>query len=323
VRRAGILAAAVGVALLLAADGFAFRPKLPFSPGPPRIAAGVTIAGVRIGKMRQEPAEAKVRRLVLRAFQVRAGNLRMWVRPKQLGLVAYVKPAVKTALFANPGTRLKLLVEVRSGMARAFLDRLARRFYRPAMNSHLTWHGIEPYVTPGQPGREIDRARALEQVLFALRHNVRLPLTFPVKRTPQTVTRASIGPVIVIRRGSNELHLYDGMKPWRTFQVATGQSSYPTPLGHWQIVEMWRYPWWYPPNSSWAAGAKPIPPGPGNPLGTRWMGLSASAVGIHGTPDDGSVGYSASHGCIRMHIWEAEWLFNQVRIGTPVFIVSQ
>ena len=43
-------------------------------------------------------------------------------------------------------------------------------------------------------------------------------------------------------------------------------------------------------------------PGPGNPLGTRWMGLSAAGVGIHGTPDDASIGYSASHGCIRMHI---------------------
>jgi len=52
------------------------------------------------------------------------------------------------------------------------------------------------------------------------------------------------------------------------------------------------------------------------------MGLSASGVGIHGTPDDTSIGYSASHGCIRMHISDAEWLFNHVRIGTTVFIVS-
>ncbi|TML54648.1 MAG: L,D-transpeptidase, partial [Actinobacteria bacterium] len=44
--------------------------------------------------------------------------------------------------------------------------------------------------------------------------------------------------------------------------------------------------------------------------------------GMHGTPDDASIGYSASHGCIRMHIPDAEWLFNQVRLGTPVFIVS-
>jgi len=59
-----------------------------------------------------------------------------------------------------------------------------------------------------------------------------------------------------------------------------------------------------------------------DPLGTRWMGLSAPGVGIHGTPSDASIGYSASHGCIRMHIPQAEWLFNHVEIGTTVFIVS-
>ena len=53
--------------------------------------------------------------------------------------------------------------------------------------------------------------------------------------------------------------------------------------------------------------ARSRPAGPGNPLGTRWMGLSAPAVGIHGTPDAASIGYSASHGCIRMQIPDAEW----------------
>jgi lipoprotein-anchoring transpeptidase ErfK/SrfK len=52
------------------------------------------------------------------------------------------------------------------------------------------------------------------------------------------------------------------------------------------------------------------------------MGLSAPGVGIHGTPDSASIGYSASHGCIRMHIPSAEWLFNHVEVGTTVFIVA-
>ena len=50
------------------------------------------------------------------------------------------------------------------------------------------------------------------------------------------------------------------------------------------------------------------------------MGISSPAVGIHGTPDAASIGYSASHGCIRMRIPDAEWLFNHVKIGTPVRI---
>ena len=52
------------------------------------------------------------------------------------------------------------------------------------------------------------------------------------------------------------------------------------------------------------------------------MGISSPGVGIHGTPDAASIGYSVSHGCIRMHIPEAEWLFEHVRVGTTVFIVA-
>jgi lipoprotein-anchoring transpeptidase ErfK/SrfK len=128
--------------------------------------------------------------------------------------------------------------------------------------------------------------------------------------------------VIVIRRGSNRLLLYNGMRYRRFFAVATGQTQYPTPLGRFTVVVKWRNPWWYPPNSPWAKGQKPIPPGSDNPLGTRWMGLSAPGVGIHGTPSDSSIGYSVSHGCIRMHIPQAEWLFNHIDVGTTVFIVS-
>jgi lipoprotein-anchoring transpeptidase ErfK/SrfK len=126
--------------------------------------------------------------------------------------------------------------------------------------------------------------------------------------------------VISIVRGANTLTLFDGTRRVRAFRVATGRSEYPTPSGVYSVVDMQQNPWWRPPDSEWARGLKPIPPGPGNPLGTRWMGLSAPGVGIHGTPDAASIGYSASHGCIRMQIPDAEWLFTQVRIGTPVAI---
>jgi lipoprotein-anchoring transpeptidase ErfK/SrfK len=136
------------------------------------------------------------------------------------------------------------------------------------------------------------------------------------------VTETSVGPVIVIRRASNQLTLYDGVKVVRQFAVATGQSVYPTPLGRFEIMVKWKNPWWYPPASPWAAGEKPVPPGPSNPLGTRWMGLSSPGVGIHGTPNSSSIGYSLSHGCVRMLIPQAEWLFDHVDVGTPVFIVA-
>jgi lipoprotein-anchoring transpeptidase ErfK/SrfK len=135
------------------------------------------------------------------------------------------------------------------------------------------------------------------------------------------VTRSNFGAVIVIWRGSRRLYLYDGMAYWRKFKIAVGMPAYPTPLGRFAIATKERNPTWNPPDSDWARGLGPVPPGPGNPLGTRWMGLSAPGYGIHGTPYPETVGTAASHGCIRMYIRESEWLFERVRIGTTVFII--
>ena len=126
---------------------------------------------------------------------------------------------------------------------------------------------------------------------------------------------------IKISISRRKLYLYSEGKLVRTFGVAVGMPQYPTPQGNFYIISKVRNPTWTPPPSPWAAGAEPVPPGPGNPLGTRWMGLSTPSVGIHGTPLDSSIGTAASHGCIRMHISQNEQLFELVYIGTPVSIV--
>ena len=125
---------------------------------------------------------------------------------------------------------------------------------------------------------------------------------------------------IVVDISQLRLYLYLKGKLFKSFPVATGQPAYPTPTGSYAITSMIKDPTWLPPNSDWAKNAKPIPPGALNPLGTRWMGTSAPGVGIHGTPEDYSIGTYASHGCIRMHIWDAETLFNYVVVGMPVII---
>jgi lipoprotein-anchoring transpeptidase ErfK/SrfK len=159
-------------------------------------------------------------------------------------------------------------------------------------------------------------AAAIERELAS---GSRHPLALPVSLVHAGRT---VGPVIVIDRGTNTLRLYRVTKLVRAFPVATGQSIYPTPGGIFSIVVKERDPWWYPPTyDSWAKGLKPVPPGPDNPLGTRWMGLSVPGVGIHGTDAPSSIGYSASHGCVRMQVPDAEWLFDHVRVGTPVVIL--
>lgn len=126
---------------------------------------------------------------------------------------------------------------------------------------------------------------------------------------------------IVIDRSERRLYLYDGDTLLKTYSVAVGQPRYPTPTGAYRIVNKAYNPTWNPPPSPWADGLEPVPPGPDNPLGTRWMGLSAPHVGIHGTYQGWSIGTAASHGCIRMHIRDVEDLFERVFVGTPVEII--
>lgn len=127
--------------------------------------------------------------------------------------------------------------------------------------------------------------------------------------------------LVIVRSDAHRLYFYKGSRPLRVFTVATGGTWTPTPHGRFRIVSKYRHPWWYPPDANWAKDLDPIPPGPRNPLGTRWMGLSVPGVGIHGTPNPTSVGYSISHGCIRMKKRDAEFLFRLVRVGTRVWIL--
>jgi len=289
---------------------------------PQLIADGVTIGGVAVGGLSADDATTAVTDWFATPLPLLVTGHQIQVTPAKLGAGAYVKDAVAAALAAAPGTALKLHVKVNRPKSEAYVRSLAKRYDRAPVDAKLSLRHLEPYATHQKRGWALRQLKALSAIFGALVADTRDPVQLRVQALLPKVTRKSIGPVIVIHRGSNRLYLYNVMRPWRVFGVATGQSQYPTPLGRWTIVVKWRNPWWYPPDSAWAKGAKPIPPGPGNPLGTRWMGLSASGVGIHGTPDDASIGYSASHGCIRMHIPDAEWLFNHVRLGTTVFIVS-
>ena len=130
--------------------------------------------------------------------------------------------------------------------------------------------------------------------------------------------------MVVVSKGERLLRLYAPVagkaKAVLKFKVAVGAPSFPTPAGTFTIVTMQKDPWWNPPDSDWAKDSEPVPPGPSNPLGTRWMGLDRQDIGLHGTPDSSSLGGYASHGCVRMFIPSAEKLYSLVDVGTPVVI---
>jgi len=285
------------------------------------IALGVSVGKTDVGGMTPGEARAIVQGKFDDSLVVRLGPKTSSIAPRKLGAAARIRLAIDQARRAAPNAHIPLFVTLRPGGVSRYVRMLARRFDSPARDAQLAGlRGFRPWITKERSGKVLKQRNAMRRIVAALRTHERT-VRIRAERVEPRVTRARFGPIIVIRRESKSLNLYRGMRLWKRLGVATGQSSYPTPVGHYSIVTMQRHPWWYPPDSDWAEGEEPIPPGPGNPLGTRWMGLSAPGVGIHGTPDSASIGYSASHGCIRMRISEAEWLFSRVRVGTPVFIV--
>jgi lipoprotein-anchoring transpeptidase ErfK/SrfK len=296
-------------------------PPPPEDAPPPQIPPGVKISGVPVEYMTADQAELAVGEAFAISVPVRAGGRRFALDPSRFA-VPQIRRAIAYALAARPGTTVRLPVTLKRDRVVAWVGTVAKRLDRKPVDSTLRLRGLRPWLSKDLLGRVLDRSAATNAILDRLSRHSRRSVLVKSKALEPAVTRLNYGPIVVIRRESKGLYLYDGMRLRRTFGVATGQSVYPTPIGRFTIVTKARNPWWFPPDSDWASGEAPVPPGPGNPLGTRWMGLSAAGVGIHGTPDSASIGYSASHGCIRMHIPSAEWLFNQVEVGTTVFIVA-
>jgi lipoprotein-anchoring transpeptidase ErfK/SrfK len=295
-------------------------------PPPPRqlgIPDGVTVGRVDVGGLLPYEATAVLQEIFARPVILVGGGRKLSLAPEDVGARANIRKAIGRARFSRPGSAVPLHVWVSRPRIRGFVESVGSEVDRAPVSAEIVLKGASIRAKPSKPGRRMNRVQPARAIRVVLKSNVRRPIKLEFAPVRPKISESSLGPAIVIMRGSNKLRLYRNAKLVRTFGVATGESKYPTPLGSYEIVTMQRNPWWYPPPSDWAADADPVPPGPGNPLGTRWMGISAPYVGIHGTPDAASIGYSASHGCVRMRISEAEWLFTQVKVGTPVFIVSR
>jgi L,D-transpeptidase ErfK/SrfK len=118
------------------------------------------------------------------------------------------------------------------------------------------------------------------------------------------------------------LRLLEGRKVLATYPVGLGRPGFRTPLGAHQVLRMVDNPAWENPYK--APGASRIKAGPMNPLGTRWIGFKNDPhgeFGMHGTDRPQSVGKYSSHGCVRMKVPDAEALYSQIKVGTPVDVV--
>jgi len=105
--------------------------------------------------------------------------------------------------------------------------------------------------------------------------------------------------------------------------VTSGSEHDPLPIGNWRVTSVEQLPAFnYNPELFWDADPKHakarIPPGPNNPVGVVWIDLSKEHYGIHGTPEPSKIGYTQSHGCVRLTNWDAQRLAQWARPGTTV-----
>ena len=111
------------------------------------------------------------------------------------------------------------------------------------------------------------------------------------------------------------------------FPATVGSEEKPTPSGTLKVASSDANPTYrYNPDYRFkgvrSKRSFTIEPGPNNPVGSYWIGLSAEGFGIHGTPVPGRISKSESHGCVRLTNWDAILLGSNVKKGTPVEFVE-
>lgn len=123
---------------------------------------------------------------------------------------------------------------------------------------------------------------------------------------------------LVVDLSDRRVYLYKDATLQANYEIAVGKEGWGTPTGQFKIINMQTDPIWQHPFTG-----EIFPAGAENPLGSRWIGFWSDGVhqiGFHGTNQDDLIGQAVSHGCIRMHDQDAQALYAQVVVGTPVVI---
>jgi hypothetical protein len=183
-----------------------------------------------------------------------------------------------------------------------------------AARLHFVWAQAD-----GQKGAEMKTGRLNRFVLAAgmVILTAAEALAHSAPAMPQTVVSAATPKrVIVVSLEDRKLALVEDGQVKKVYNVAVGKPSTPSPVGTFTIERRVA-------NPAYHHNGKTVLPGPGNPVGTRWMGLSKHGYGIHGTNEPKSIGKAASHGCIRMARANLEEFYELVAEGDTVELVGQ
>jgi lipoprotein-anchoring transpeptidase ErfK/SrfK len=309
------------------------------------IAKGVTIAGVDVGGMKIDEARGivarELREPLERPISVVHSGRRFTLSAQDAGVHADVVGMVDEALAkSRDGTiftrvardltggeedaQVPPRVTYDQGAIEALVKRVSKRLDRKARDAEVDFPSLEKVKE--QNGVQV-RARLLRQRLAQALTvpGVGRRVKAPVRITHPKVTQEDLAhkyPVVLVADRSNfQLKLYKQLQLVKSYTVAVGAVGFDTPAGLYHIQNKAVDPTWTVPNSAWAGdlAGKTIPPGPDNPLKARWLGIFDGA-GIHGTEETYSLGHAASHGCLRMAIPDVIELYDQVPVGTPIYI---
>jgi lipoprotein-anchoring transpeptidase ErfK/SrfK len=184
------------------------------------------------------------------------------------------------------------------------------------------FHSAEEYVQKLNPGKDLEKLKVGDTVIVP---NV---IPFQIEKlgegfvppNPAFAARRVIIDTVerTLEVRENNLLIYE-------FPITPGSKTLPAPKGMWKIVGIATMPWFRHDEGVLNYGVRTkdfhnLPPGPNNPVGILWMGLSKPGIGIHGTNNPETIGRAASHGCIRMANWDAAKIKDLVSVGNVVAI---
>jgi lipoprotein-anchoring transpeptidase ErfK/SrfK len=311
-----------------------------------RIADGVTVAGTDVGGM----TAAEAHRVLVRDLKEPLEQpVAVVYRGKRFNLSAedagvsadiggMVDEAIARSREGNIITRVArditggeetVQIAARVSYSEPAVDKLVRRVKRnldqPAKDAEVSFPSLEKVKE--QPGVRVKGKVLKQRISQALTvpgvdRRVKATVAVIQPKVTQDELAKKYPVLLVADRNAFQLLLYKDLQLQRQYTVAVGALGFDTPAGLYHIQNKAVNPAWSVPNSDWAGDlAGTVVPGgvPENPLKARWLGIYDGA-GIHGTDQTYSLGTAASHGCIRMAIPDVIELYDQVPVGTPIYI---
>ena len=312
-----------------------------------QIAEGVTIGAIDVGGMEADAARSLIKQDLIQPLAkpvtVTHDGVRYQLGPEQLKLRADIDGMIEEAveLSREGGLPTRLIryasggeveeaidpeVSYDEGALDEFVAKVAGGVNRAPVDATVEPSPSSLDPVAARAGVAVAEADLRRQVEAAVQSPVGRRVEAEVKRVPPEVTTEELAaqyPVyLTVDRGDFELKVWQDLKLSKTYTVAIGAAGYETPAGLYSIQNKAVDPAWSVPERDWAGklAGTTVPGGvPENPLKERWLGIYDGA-GIHGTDEVGTLGSAVSRGCVRMAVDDVIEVYDQVPIGTPIYI---